>query len=78
MGVPGTETGLTTAPAVSVRNTRLKEDRTVTLAVEIVDIEPATVRPCEMVDESWETPCPMTGTNACPSDPAKQAKCSQC
>lgn len=33
--------------------------------------------PCS-VDSDWETPCPMTGTNSCPSDPAKQAKCPQC
>jgi hypothetical protein len=33
--------------------------------------------PCG-VDSDWETPCPMTGKNHCPSDPKEQAKCPQC
>lgn len=33
--------------------------------------------PCS-VDSDWETPCPMTDRNQCPSDPAEQAKCPQC
>lgn len=33
--------------------------------------------PCG-VDSDWETPCPMTGRNECPTDPAKQAQCPQC
>lgn len=33
--------------------------------------------PCS-VDSDWETPCPMTGKNQCPSDPKQQEKCPQC
>ncbi len=42
-------------------------------------VEPAELRllPC-MVDSDWETPCPMTGRNSCPSDQATRDKCTQC
>jgi len=37
------------------------------------------LRPCQAgPDTSWETPCPVTGKNACPSDAAAQAACPQC
>lgn len=33
--------------------------------------------PC-MVDSDWETPCPMTGRNECPTDQKTIDKCTQC
>lgn len=42
-----------------------------------LELAPRTLPPC-MVEDDYETPCPMTGKNNCPSDPKEQAKCPQC
>jgi hypothetical protein len=47
---------------------------TIEAPAEHVDLK---LLPC-MVDSDWETPCPMTGKNHCPSDPKQQDKCPQC
>jgi len=46
-----------------------------------IDLEveqPARTLPPCMVDDDWETPCPMTGRNSCPTDQATIDKCTQC
>lgn len=40
--------------------------------------QPARVLPPCMVDSDWETPCPMTGRDECPTDQATIDKCTQC